>query len=168
MATTTTTKTAKPAKPASFAMPSLPAPFDAFNFGAPSMEVPVVFREFAENSISQARDAYSKMKTAAEDATDAVQDTYETARSGAFTIGVKALDAAQANTEASFSLAKDLFGAKTVSEVIELQTAFARKQFDAFTAQAKEFQDLTQKFVTDTTKPVTAKVEKTFKEFKVA
>jgi hypothetical protein len=35
-------------------------------------------------------------------------------------------------------------------------------------AQLKEFQDLTQKLVTETTKPVTAQVEKTFKEFKAA
>jgi phasin len=165
MSTTTTVK-AKTAKTA--AAPAIPSPFAAFNFSAPTMEVPVAFREFAEKSVSQARDTYTKMKSAAEDATDVMQDTYETARTGAFTIGVKALDAAQANTEASFTLAKDMFSAKTVSDLIELQTAFARKQFDTFTAQAKELQELTQKFVTDTSKPVAQTVEKTFKDLKVA
>jgi hypothetical protein len=55
-----------------------------------------------------------------------------------------------------------------MSEVIELQSSFARKQFDAFTSQFKEIQALTEKLVTDTTKPVAEKVEKTFKELKVA
>ena len=52
--------------------------------------------------------------------------------------------------------------------MIELQTTFARKQFDSVSVQMKEFQDLAQKIVTETTKPVTTQVEKTFKEIKAA
>jgi phasin len=141
-------------------------PFEAFNF--PTVEVPAQFREFAEKAIAGARDAYARMKSAAEDATDVVEDTYETARAGAFNLGIKTLDAAKSNTDASFAFARDLFAAKTFSEVIELQTAYARKQFDAVTAQVKEFQELSQKFVTEATKPVTAQVEKTFKDIRAA
>jgi phasin len=142
------------------------APFEAFNL--PTFEFPSAFRELAEKSVSQARDAYARMKTAAEDATDLVEGTIETAREGAFAIGVKALEAAKSNSDASFALARDLLGAKTMSEVIELQTTFARNQFEAVTAQFKELQELTEKVFTDTAKPVTEKVEKTFKEIKVA
>lgn len=156
----TQTKTAKNGKPASA--------FEAFNFAVPSVDVPASIREFAEQGLAQARDTYAKMKTAAESATEAVEDSFETAREGAFTLSVKALDAAKTNSDASFALVKDLFGAKTFAEVIELQTSYARKQFDAVAGQFKEFQELTQKFVTDTTKPVTSQVEKTFKEFKAA
>jgi phasin len=158
----TQTKTSKNgAKPAA-------TPFDAFNFAVPSVEVPASFREFAEKGIAQARDTYAKFKTAAESASDVVEDTYETARDGVFSLSVKALDAAKTNSDASFAFARDLFGAKTFAEVIELQTSYARKQFDAVAAQFKEFQELTQKVVSDTAKPVTAQVEKTFKEFKAA
>ena len=66
------------------------------NMQMPSVEMPAAFREFAEQSIAQARDGYSKMKVAAEEATDMVEDTYETAREGAFAIGVKTLDVAKA------------------------------------------------------------------------
>ena len=78
------------------------------------------------------------------------------------------LEAGKTNSDASFALVKDLFGAKTMSDVMELQSAFARKQFEAFSAQFKEFQGLTEQFVTDTTKPVTDQVEKTFNDLKVA
>ena len=156
----TQTKTAKNGKPASA--------FDAFSFAVPSVEVPASFRDFAEKGLAQARDTYDKIKSAAENASDVVEDTFETAREGAFTLGVKAIDAAKTNSDVSFALAKELFGAKTFAEVIELQTSFARKQFDAVAAQMKEFQELTQKFVTETTKPVTSQVEKTFKDFKAA
>lgn len=159
---TTTTKTPKAVKTAAT------APFEAFNFPAPTFEFPAVFRELAEKSVSQARDAYAKMKTAAEDTTDLVEGTMETAREGAFAIGVKALDAAKSNSDASFALARDLLGAKTMSDVIELQSAFARSQFEAVGAQFKELQELSAKVFTDTAKPVSAKVEKTFKELKVA
>lgn len=143
-------------------------PFEAFSMPTPSFDVPVAFREFAEKGISQARDAYARMKSAAEDTTEVVEDTFETARDGAFTFGVKTIDAVKTNSDASFAFAKDLFGAKTLADVIELQTAFARHQFDTMTAQMKEFQELAQKVMTDATKPMTAHVEKTFKEVKAA
>lgn len=161
-------KTTKPAKPATAKPQAAANPFEAFNMPMPAVEMPTAFREFAEKSLAQARDGYSKMKVAAEEATDLVEDTYETARDSVLTIGVKALDAAKANSDASFALAKDLFAAKTFAEVIELQSTFARKQFDALGVQFKELQELTQKFVTDAAKPVTAQVEKTFKDVKAA
>ena len=160
----TTAAKSKSAKPA-MTPPNL---LDAFAVNVPSVEVPAAFREFAEKSIAQARDTYAKMKSAAEDATDVVEDTYETAREGAMTIGVKVLDNAKSNADASFALARDLFGAKTLAEVIEFQTAFARQQFDTVSAQMKEFQELTQKVFSDAAKPFTTKVEKTMKEMKVA
>ena len=144
------------------------APFEAFSMPTPNFEVPVAFRDFAEKGLVQARDAYAKMKSAAEDTSEVVEDTFETARDGAFTFSVKAIDAVKANSDASFAFAKDLFGAKTLADVIELQTAFARQQFETATAQFKEFQDLVQKVVADTAKPMTAHVEKTFKEIKAA
>jgi phasin len=143
-------------------------PFEAFTFPTPTFEVPAAFRDLAEKSVSTARDTYAKIKSAADDATGLVEETFETAREGAFAIGVKTLDAAKTNSDASFEFARDLFGAKSVSEMIELQSSFARKQFDALTEQFKEFQVLGEKFVTDTTKPVSDKVEKTIKDLKVA
>ena len=161
------TKSPKFAKPES--VETVPGnPFEAFTMAMPSADVPVMFRDFAEKSVAQARDAYAKMKTVAEQTTDMVEDAYESAREGAFAMGVKAIDAAKTNSDASFAFARDLFGAKTLADVIELQTTFARKQFDAVTVQVKEFQQLAQKVATDAAKPVTAQVEKTFKEIKAA
>ena len=75
----TQTKTAKSGKPAAA------AGFDAFKFEMPSMDIPASFRDFAEKGLAQARDTYAKMKSAAESAGGAVEDTFETAREGAFT-----------------------------------------------------------------------------------
>lgn len=158
----TTAKTTKSASKAASAA------FEAFNFQTPNFDVPSAFREFADKSVTTARDNYSKIKSAAEDATGLLEDTLETTRQGVFAMGAKALDAAKANSDASFALAKDLFGAKSVAEVMELQSNFARHQFDAMTSQFREFQALGEKLVTETTKPMAEKVEKAFKELKVA
>jgi phasin len=160
------TKTTKSKTTAAFenaAQDAQQIPYLGANGAFAAFQFPNAFRDIAEKSVSQARDTYAKMKTAAEDATDLVESTVEAAREGAFAIGVKALDAAKTNSDASFALARELFGAKTISEVIELQSTYARKLFETVTSQFKELQELTGKVVTDTTKPVTEKVEKSFK-----
>ncbi|MEP2120669.1 MAG: phasin [Bauldia litoralis] len=164
MATTKTAKTTKASTPDFTAMPN---PFEAFTVNTPSFDVPAAARDFAEKGISQAREAYAKMKANAEETTDLVEDTYETAREGAFTLGAKALDVAKANSDATFAFAKDMFGAKTFADVIEMQTTFARQQFEATSAQFKDMQETAQKLFAATTKPVSAHVEKTFKDMKV-
>ena len=164
---TTTASTKKSAKAATAPFTNGTA-FEAFSFPTPTFEVPAAVREFAEKSVTQARDAYAKLKNSADEASALVEETVETARAGTLAIGMKAVDAAKSNSDASFSFARELFGAKSLTDVIELQSSFARKQFDVFATQFKEFQALTEKLVTDTTKPVTAKVQKTFKDLKVA
>ena len=67
-----------------------------------------------------------------------------------------------------FALAKDLVGAKTLSEVIEIQSTFARKQFDAMSGQVKELLEITRKAMMETGKPMRESVEKAFQEFKVS
>ncbi len=159
--TTATRKTSKTAK-------STATPFDAFSFPTPGFEIPAVYREFAEKSVTQARDTYARLKSASEEASGVFEETFENARDGALAISVKAIDAAKTNSDASFALARDMFGAKTMSDLIELQSAFARKQFEAMTEQMKELQALGEKYITTTTKPVSEKVEKTFNDLKVA
>jgi phasin len=151
----------KAAKAAAASFQTRTSPTTAF-------EVPEGVRELAEKSVSQAREAYTKMKTAADDTAGLIEETFETSRRGAFALGAKALDAAKVNSDASFAHARDLFAAKSVSEFIELQSTFARRQFEAMTEQVKEFQKMTEKVVTDATKPVAAKVEKTFRDLTVA
>ena len=140
--------------------------FEAFNM--PKMEIPAVTREMAEKSIEQAREAYSKLKTVAEDATDLMEDGFETTRRGVLDFNHKAVDAAKSNTDATFQFVKDLFEVKTLADAIELQTSFARSQFDAFSAQAKDMQELSSKLAGEVTETFKGAVEKTTKDFKAA
>ena len=130
----------------------------------PKMEVPAAFREFAEKSVTQAKDNWEKMKAATEEATDLIEDSYATASKGAADYGLKLIEAARANTNATFDYATELMTVKSLSEAVELSTAHMRKQFDALTAQTKELTALAQKVATETAEPIKESVTSAFKK----
>ena len=86
------------------------------------------FRDFAEKGAAQTKEAYAKMKEAAEDATKTVEATLESAQAGSVELGLKAIEALRTNAENSLSHMEALLGVKSVAELFELQTAFLRKQ----------------------------------------
>src|SRR5580658_279575 len=142
---------AKPTKPGEFEMPK---------FDMPKVEMPAAFREFAERGVAQAKDTYEKMKAAAEEATDVLETTYSTASKGASDYGMKVIEAARINTNAAFDYYGELIAAKTLSEVVELTSAHARKQFETLTEQTKELGALAQKVATETAEPIKSGMNK--------
>ena len=155
----TTRSKSKPAATA-FEMPKFEIP----NFEIPKMEIPAAFREIAEKSVSQAKETYEKMKSAAEEATDVLEDTYATASKGASDYGLKVIEATRVNTNAAFDFVTQLMTVKSLSEVVELSTAHTRKQFEVLTAQSKELAAIAQKVATETTEPVKESFGKAFKK----
>ncbi len=104
------------------------------------------------------------MKAATEEATDVLEDTYTTAMKGTVDYNLKLIEAARANANAAFDLAGELLAVKSLSEVVELTTAHARKQFEALTEQSKELTAAAQKLATDTAEPFKTGVTKAFKK----
>ncbi len=160
MAEATTAPKAKASKPAAgpFDMPKFEMP----KFEIPNVEMPAAFREFAERGVAQAKDTYEKMKAAAEEATDVLETTYSTATKGASDYGLKVIELARTNTNAAFDFAGEVMAAKTLSEVVELTSAHARKQFEALTEQSKELGALAQKVATETAEPMKSGMNKAF------
>ena len=158
--TTSTPKAKTKPAPGAFEMPKFEMP----KFDIPKVEMPAAFREFAERGVAQAKDTYEKMKAAAEEATDVLEDTYATASKGAADYGLKLIETARLNTNAAFDFYAELFSTKSLSEVVELSTAHARKQFETVTAQTKELTALAQKVTTETTDPIKESVTKVFKK----
>ncbi|MDQ0302836.1 phasin [Ancylobacter polymorphus] len=144
-----------------FEMPKFEVPkFDV----ASAVEVPAVVREMAEKSVQNARETYEKFKANAEETTDLLEDTYSTASRGLAEYNTAALESLRTNVNAAFDYMGALFGAKSVSEAVELSTGHLRKQFDVLSSQAKELSTLAQKVATDTAEPIKASVEKTIKK----
>jgi phasin len=158
-AATSKSKTTKPSTPI-FEIPKFEMP----KFEMPKFEVPAAFREFAEKGVAQAKDAYEKVKAAAEEATDLLEDTYTTAAKGAADYNLKMIEAARTNTNAAFDYARELLDVKSLSEVVELSTAHAHKQFETLSEQTKELAVLAQKVATDTVEPIKSGVNKAFRK----
>ena len=98
------------------------------------------FRSFAEQGLNQTREAYARMKSAAEEATDILEDSFETTRENVRDAQFKALDVAKANTDATFDLFRKLLTTNSVADAVQLQTAFARERFEAFVDYSKDVQ----------------------------
>jgi phasin len=126
------------------------------------------FRSFAEKGVEQSKEAYSKMKAGAEEAQKTLETTFETVKGANSELSLKAIAAMRANAEAGFSHLEALLGAKSLSEVLELQTAFMRKSIETAVDQTKEMQAVTSKAAEDVAKPVKTAFEKAVKELKVA
>ena len=150
------------AKPAGASGPAFETKFDMPRFDMAKLDVPVAFREFAEKGVSQARETYERLKSAAEETTDVLEATYSNASKGAGEYGLKLIEAGRTNTNAAFDLAAALMGAKSLSEVIELSTAHTRKQFETVTEQTKELAALAQKIVAESSEPIKSGVNKVF------
>jgi phasin len=157
-ATAATTKAkAKPA-PGVFETPKFEMP----SFEMPKIDMPAAFREFAEKGTAQAKEAYEKMKAAAEESTAVLEDTYATTARGVTAYNLKLIECARTNTNAAFDFAGQFLSAKSMSEAIELSSAHARKQFEAMSAQGRELTELAQKVAGDSVEPIKSGVYQAF------
>ena len=142
---------------------------DAFRKAAKEFEtlkldttVPESVRALAEKTVNQSREAYERGKEQLEEAIDALERSFDAAGQGATAFNRKLIDLSQRNLNSAFDLAKKLAGAKTLGEILELQSAFIRSQFDVFANQAGEIRALTTKIAADTTEPIKHQMTRTF------
>jgi hypothetical protein len=85
------------------------------------------------------------------------EKSFDAAGPGAAAFNRKIIDISRRNLDANFDLAKSLAGAKSLADMVEVQTAFWRKQFGALSAQA-EVRELSSKVTDDTSKPIKAQM----------
>lgn len=145
-------------KPSAFEAPRLDAP----NFDMPKVEMPAAFREFAEKGAAQAKEAYERLRSAAEESTAVLEDTYATAAAGVTAYNLKLIECARFNTNAAFDFFGEFITVKSLSEAVEVSSSHARKQFEAVTAQSKELTALVQKVATQTAEPIKSGVNSAF------
>jgi phasin len=99
---------------------------------------PQAAREFAEKTVDQMREVYERSNRTLEAAVQTLEKSFYAAGRGAAALNRKIIDIAQRNLNLGFDLTKSLAGARNLSEIVELQAAYWRKQFDALTTQAEE------------------------------
>ncbi len=103
-------------------------------------EIPKEMRELTEKNIEQAQAAFGQFNDAMSQAmsmwTQAMQSNNVT--SGFALVQERAMHYARQNAEAGMALANEIAKAKTIQEILALQTGFAQKQMQSYAQQTQE------------------------------
>ena len=121
-------------------------------------------RKFADKSAAAANETLAKGKAAAEQSARAVEQSYSATVENMRDYHLKMIDMARANTEAAFEFARQLAITKSPSDVMELWTSHARKQFEKLSEQVKELTALGQKIASKSAEPITRNVNEVLKK----
>jgi phasin len=124
----------------------------------------IAAKEFGEKGLANIKDASEKLTAATEQTTKLMENTYGVAAKGIKDYNLKALEFAKVNSDTAFDYAQQLMSAKTPSEMLELWTTHARKQFEVLTEQTKQLSMLGQRVVTETAEPLTSGTTKAFNQ----
>lgn len=129
----------------------------------PVTEIQESVRSALEKGVVESRAAFAKVKASVDDASSAIEVSFAAAKDGVIAINSKAFEALRANAEANFDYLRASFEVKSLSDLVALQSKYARKQVETMTAQAKDIGVLAQKTLTGTVEPIKEQVAKSFK-----
>ena len=118
-----------------------------------NFDVPTQMRQFAEQSVEQAKKAMDGFLSAAHKTAASLETQANTAQSGAKDVREKVMSFAEQNVANSFDFAQRLVRAKDVQEILLLQQEFLKAQMQAMQAQAKDLGTAAAKATADIAKP---------------
>jgi phasin len=137
-----------------------------FFSAASDTSVPDSIQSIVEDSVAKSRDAYFRINAVAKDGVKAFEDSMTSAYSGARTICEKIQLNTEANTKAAFEAAQSMSRAKTLSELVRLQSSYFQRQLTDASVQAKEFYDLTAKVAQQTFETMSSAFTKNFDQLR--
>jgi phasin len=121
-----------------------------------------VVGEFGQQGASYSKDMYETTKAAAGETNRLMEQTYSAVAKSAADFNLKWIEMVRANINSALNFSRQLIGAKSPSEFLELSAAHARKQFETFTEQAQQLTHLAQKVTTDAVGPLQTGLKNAF------
>ena len=122
------------------------------------------FKDAFEKSLTAMSDMNSQSKSNLE----AVIASVTAATKGAETLGAHALAYTKKSFENNVGAAKSLSGARSVQEVVELQTNFAKSSLEAYLAEVNKASEIVAAAVKESLTPLNARVSATIEKFQAA
>jgi hypothetical protein len=117
--------------------------------------LPSALRSIAENGVIQGEETLETLGAAAE-------GTYSVGVKSLDECGLKIIEAGRNNARAAFDCARELVAAKSQSDLMEVWTTHARRQFDAMFTQNREIWSLAWKVAADAPQPIVTGISHTF------
>lgn len=119
------------------------------------------FKDGVEKTMTALNDANSISKSNVE----AVVESFTLASKAAETVGAQAVAFSKKQWEDAVANAKTLSGAKSVQEVVELQSKWAKTSMEAYIAQLNTVSETLQASFKDTYKPINDRVSAAVEKF---
>lgn len=121
----------------------------------------VAFKEGVEKSLA----ALNEMNTYSKQNLEAVVASATASAKGAEALGAQAMAFSKAVFDTQVSAAKSLAGAKSVQEVVELQTSFAKTALETYMAQFGAMSETVSSSVKESMKPINERVTAVVEKF---
>ena len=121
--------------------------------GHDRFEIPKEMRSMAEASFDQARKAFEKFVSTAQQTAGSIEERGATVRAGAKDIGTKAMSYAEKNVQASLDYAQALLHAKDLTEIMRLHSEYVQAQMRSLTEQAAEMGQIVSRAAMEAAKP---------------
>lgn len=128
-------------------------------------ELPAELTALAQKSVDQAEAAFEKANELAHSnvqAFDAAAGAYKTRLAD---LQLRAMEITQINVNAGFALARKMFAAREVGDMLAMQQEFFRDQSQVMQRQFAELNELAVALTKDTVKPVQEGLAKSFGEW---
>ncbi len=122
------------------------------------------FRDGVEKSIA----GLNEVNAASKRNLEAVVESVTAATKGAEALGAQAMAFSKKSFEDQVTAAKSLSGAKSVQEVVELQTAFAKSALETYMAEFGRMSETVSTSVKDAMKPLNERVTETVERLQAA
>jgi phasin family protein len=122
------------------------------------------FKETVEKSLA----GLGEFNAAGKRNLEAVVESVTAATRGAETLGAQALAFSKKSFEDGVAVAQSLGSAKSVQEVVEIQTNFAKSAMETYLSEVTRWSDTVSASVKDSMKPINERVTATVERFQSA
>jgi hypothetical protein len=121
---------------------------------------PEAAREFATQAIERTRAGFEHYAVVAAETADLLAEGYKAAAQDLAAANLKMIDAARDHVKAAVDAARNLLSATSLSDAMEVQTAFVRERFNANLVQANDMALTARKVANDTAGPARELLQK--------
>lgn len=115
-------------------------------------------KEQVEKARATMAKGYDEMNSLGKDNLDAFVQASTIYAKGVEAMGKEVMTYAQTRMETNMAVMKAIFGCKTLKEVVDLQTEFARSAFDQIVTETTKLSEMGVKVANDAAAPITARV----------
>ena len=121
----------------------------------------VAFKDGVEKSLA----AMNEVNTYSKKNLEAIVAATTASAKGAEALGAQAMAFSKAMFDTNVTAAKSLAGAKSVQEVVELQTAYAKSALETYMAEFAKMSDTVSASMKESMKPLNERVTATVEKF---